>query len=249
MSATQIAGLLWNARRSGQYLAGMAPGLAPQDLAEAYEIQAETVRLAGGLAGWKANAANAGAAFRCAPLLRVTHAGTALTGVSAETRAEAELAFRLGAPLPRRERPYEVAEVWAAVATVHVAIELLGSRLAPALRSHPLLPLADCQANAGVIIGDGCAAALWQTVDHAQWRADLTLDGRSVAQAAPHATPRQMLETLTALADHAGIWNGGLARGDVVITGAWASPVAIGDARVIGAAITGLPPLHAELRA
>ena len=42
--------------------------------------------------------------------------------------AEVELAFRFGAPLPPRDRPYAIGDVMAAVASLHPAIEIPDSR-------------------------------------------------------------------------------------------------------------------------
>jgi 2-keto-4-pentenoate hydratase len=221
-----------------------APAVSPRDpalprrLDAAYRVQAEVVRQtsAGGWGravgrpwGWKVAAAS--------PAAQRWHGidhpirGRMFEGGLLQSPArlpagryrpcliEPEVAFTLGRELPPRARPYGVAEVAAAVATLHPAMEIAAS----AYGEHDWLaaPLgasvADNIAHAGLVLAEGRRD--FARFDLAGLRVELWVDGRrhSVGQGA-NALGSPLL-SLTWLANALARDGLGLRQGEVVTTG------------------------------
>lgn len=135
----------------------------PQSLEDAWQIQqAVTRRLALPIGGWKASLPTPGKQV-VAPIYAPTlcqGADCTLPFRPAQdgVRVEPELAFVLSHDLPACPRAYTEAEVDAAIASVHAALELCASRYI----SHEGLPfaemLADGLVNSGLWIGPTLAA-------------------------------------------------------------------------------------------
>ena len=143
--------LLWDCWHQGRRIASIPEDIRPRTREEGYGVQARLEeRSAEPLFGWKiAATSTAGQAHinvtgpLAGRLLREKvvdlsrgggdaakgESGAELTfGVNHMKVAEAEFAFRMGRDLPPRDAPYSVAEVLAAVATLHPAIEVPDSR-------------------------------------------------------------------------------------------------------------------------
>lgn len=86
---------------------------------------------------------------------------------------ETEIGVRFGRSLPPRSTPYTREEILDAVASAHVALELVDTRLADREAAGPLWRLADSMVNGGLVIGDEVAD--WRELDPA------TVIGRSFA--------------------------------------------------------------------
>lgn len=87
---------------------------------------------------------------------------------------EAEIAFRLRRDLPPRSAPYDAATVAAAVEMLP-ALEIYRSRFHdPNAASQPE-NLADCLANAGLVVGDPAAGSVQDPTP--SWDIDLVIDG------------------------------------------------------------------------
>lgn len=125
--------------RAGTRLAQLPDELRPRTRAEGYAIQAQWQRASSApLFGWKIAATSAAGQRHInvdGPLAgrlfaeRVLPVGASIALDRNLMRvAEVEFAFRFGADLPPRARPYAVDEVLAAVATLHPAIEIPDSR-------------------------------------------------------------------------------------------------------------------------
>ena len=132
---------------------------------------------------------------------------------------EAEIAFRLRRDLPPRSAPYDAATVAAAVEMLP-ALEIYRSRFhAPNAASQPE-NLADCLANAGLVVGDPAAGSGQDPT--ASWDIDLdidggTLEGRGLRH--PVGDPRRLVVWL---ADELAGRGEMLRAGQVVTTGALA---------------------------
>jgi len=220
-AAGELAALLVAARESGRRLAGIPPDLAPRDDEAAYAVQEAVLRRLGiAVAGWKVGAANAAAppsaAPLFAPLVRPSPASFAVT--SENFRAvEAELALSLAHDLPPRSRPYGEDEAWAAVAAIHVAVELLDTRYADRGKMSPAALLADNLSNGGFCYGPPLAG--WRAIDFLTVEASLAIDGREIKRATggnPSGHPRRLLAWL---ANHAASRGRMLRAGDIVTTG------------------------------
>ena len=108
------------------------------------------------------------------------------------------------------------AEVLAAIASVHPAIEVLHSRFGP--EPDAWSGLADSGGHAGLVLGP--AVAGWTALDLAAETLEVRVDGIVVkrGQGNPGGP---ILRLLQWLADTGARWDGGLRAGQVVTTGSW----------------------------
>lgn len=219
-AAESLARLLLEARESGQRIAVLPAELVPATAAAAYEVQALVAARLVPIAGWKVGAASPTAEPNCAPLFASLVAPSParfparrfpLGGI------EGELAFRLGQALPPRADAYGEEEAWAAVATLHPAIELVDSRYAdfPGIDKRALL--ADNQANGAFCYGAGLAP--WRHVDFLRQPARLEIDGKEVASAVGGNAAGHPKRLLAWLANHCAERRLGLAAGAIITTG------------------------------
>jgi len=218
--AEALARLLLEARETGQCIAALAPELIPATPEAAYEVQGLVTARLGPIAGWKVGAASPTAEPNCAPLFagqvapspaRFPARQFPLSGI------EGELAFRLGRDLPSRAEAYGEEEVWAAVAMLHPAIELVQSRYADFPRIDKRALLADNQANGAFCYGAGLAD--WRHLDFLRQPARLEIDGNEVASAVGGNAVGHPKRLLAWLANHCRERRLGLAAGAIVTTG------------------------------
>jgi 2-keto-4-pentenoate hydratase len=138
-STQGAADLLWQHWQDQQRLDHLPNDMRPATRAEGYTVQARLdARTASSLFGWKiAATSKAGQAHLKVdgPLAgrllreRVFDSGADVPfGANHMKVAEAEFAFRMARDVEPRSRPYEAAEVVAAVDTLHPAIEIPDSR-------------------------------------------------------------------------------------------------------------------------
>jgi hypothetical protein len=121
---------------------------------------------------WKVGAPNRQTEATAAAVLpqRTRFSPTRFSGETFRTLGiEAEIAFCFGRDLPARAGAYSREEILAAIASAHVAMELVDTRLADPEAAGPLWRLADSLLNGGLILG---AAII-------NWR-ELALSGLSV---------------------------------------------------------------------
>jgi 2-keto-4-pentenoate hydratase len=221
MSREELAEKLVEARRGGERIATLPPALVPASEENAYAVQEAVIRRLGAtVAGWKVGAASAASAPSAAPLfanLVATSPARLPAGSSSLRGVEAELALRLGRDLPARAAPYGEEEAWAAVDTLHVAIELLDSRYLDRKAAGELAALADNLSNGGFC--HALAIRDWRGVDFLRQPAELLVDGESAARAVggnPAGHPRRLLAWL---ANHCAQRGRPLAAGQIVTTG------------------------------
>jgi 2-keto-4-pentenoate hydratase len=231
--AEQAAAVLLSARRDRTLLADLPADLRPTTIAEAYAIQDASVRRHGEVRGWKVGPARNGDEPRCSPLtasVLVSPAsvpGTRLVPLELEL----EVAATLAADLAPRGRAYSVEDVAAAIGSLHLAFELIGSRFEDRRRVSPLTAVADQQSNAGVVIGPGLTA--WRELDLSTVDLTLALDGEQVGAARGGASTAALLDLVTWLANHAAARGAGLRSGEVIITGARLGPRPVPSAGLI----------------
>lgn len=217
MNAEAAARRLVEARWSGRPLAGLDGDLCPANNREAYEVQEAVMRLLGASeAGWKVVGAGPTAEPQAAPLITslVQKSPARFTARTDGFRAvEAELCLMLGRDLTSRASEDEA---WAAVASVHVAIELLDTRFADRAKMAPPVLLADMQNNGGFCYGPANPVG---AVDFAGARASLLIDGKEVKSAVggnPAGHPKRLLAWLVG---HAASRGRPLRKDMVVTTG------------------------------
>ena len=172
------------ARREGTLIAPL-PAAVTADDGAAYTVQrAATRALAQPLGGWKIGATAAAAQQSMGrtspfygPMPAVDcHADGALVRLGPGARGvEIELAFKLAKDLPKRPQAYTLAEVKAAVASIHPAIEVVAIRqkVEGAPRSQALI--ADFGGNGAFVHGPAIPGG--PTLDLAAISASCSVDG------------------------------------------------------------------------
>ena len=216
------AEFLLAARHSGQRPAALPENMRPRTVGDAYAIQDAVAAKLGAIGGWKVGAKNASAEPTCAPLpatLILRSPQRFAAGRFAHNGVEAELAFTLSHDLPPRPKPYRVADLEAAVATVHAAIEIVDSRFVDLNGVDALSLLADFQSNGALVVGNG--VALPQAFQSSTQQVTLEIDGKRVVESRGSNPAGDVLCLLAWLANHATARCGGLRRGDIVTTGSW----------------------------
>lgn len=214
---SRLVALILDARRNGPV--AVADELVPTELADAYRAQLLVASRAGRIAGWKVGAPSPTAEPFCAPLLADGfHPGgvTLPADFSRLWLLEGELMFTFGEHLPPREKPYERADVLAAVREVSAGFEILESRLAGWPKAPPLLNYADHGAHGGMVVGTG------QPVSEMAFdkvRVRLTVDGRTVVDQQGGNSAGDPVRLLVWVANRLAAAEGGLRAGDLVTTG------------------------------
>jgi 2-keto-4-pentenoate hydratase len=219
-AAEALARLLLEARQSGRRIEALPTELTPATAAAAYEVQALVAARLGRIAGWKVGAASPAADITCAPLFASLVAPSPARFLARQFPLggiEGELAFRLGRALPPRPEAYGEDEVWAAVATLHPAIELVDSRYADFRGADKRALLADNQANGAFCYGAGIED--WRGVDFLSQPARLEIDGKEAASAIGGNSAGHPKRLLARLANHCSERQLGLALGAIITTG------------------------------
>ena len=221
MDVDQLATKLIAARSSGNRLAALSPDEIPASAAEGYAVQDAILRRLGiPVAGWKVGAASPSGEPQAGPILadclKPSPARFALLPNAFRT-VEAELAFRIGRDLPTRSLGYGEDEVWDAIASLHVGIEILESSFVDRRKIAEHAILGDLLNNGGYAFG--AAVDPWRSLDVAKPSAVLLFDGKEIRRAAsgtPGGHPKRLL---TWLANHAAMRGRPLKAGDIVTTG------------------------------
>jgi 2-keto-4-pentenoate hydratase len=174
--------------RSGTKLATLDPSQRPQARADGYAIQAEIEHTSRDtLFGWKiAATSEAGQkhinvrgpmAGRVLREMLIEDGGTASMAGNDMRVAEPEFAFRMRVDLPPRPAPYSVAEVLAAVDSLHPAIEIPDSRFADFVAAGEAQLIAD-NACAHLFVLGKPAQTNWRALDLVEERPVITLRGQ-----------------------------------------------------------------------
>lgn len=242
MRPEALAEDLVRARRSGQRIRALPADLAPATAEEAYAVQEAVIRRLGvAVAGWKVGAPDPTGTPSAAPLFADLVAPSPArfpAGPDSLRGVEAEIALRLGRDLPARAAPYDEDEAWAAVDTLHVAIELLDSRYVDRKAAGEFAALADNLTNGGFCYA--LAVRDWRGVDFLRQPAELVVDGETAARAVggnPAGHPRRLLAWL---ANHCAVRGRPLARGQIVTTGSHTGLVIAPPGATVTARFTGL---------
>jgi 2-keto-4-pentenoate hydratase len=147
---------------------------------------------------------------------------------------EAEIALRFGKRLPRRVAGCTRAEILDAIGSVHVAMELVDTRLADAEAAGPHWRLADNLLNGALVLGD--AIPHWRELDWNGQGAQVWLDGTATGEAGGRPPLGDIFHCLPWWLVHAG----GAEPGDIVTTGAWSGMHPAGQATDLAVTFAGL---------
>lgn len=215
----RVARRLLDARQAG-HAVPVPPLEDPPASAEiAYAIQDAVLAEIGPRGGWKVGATGGGAPV-CAPLPAALIFAAPATLPASDyglLGIEAEIAFRIGADLPPRDRDYRCEEVIPALAAALPAIEVVNSRWHGWPRVDRMWQLADLQSNGALVCGHGRTD--WDEIDLSIEPVKLTVDDRVIAEAIGGNPAGDPLGLVTWLANHAARRAGGLKAGEIVTTG------------------------------
>lgn len=222
------------------------PRNGPADAEQAYAVQRLIWRHMVGEErpqAWKVGASSKTAAPVAAPIFpgrcsespgRFRRRGICSVGI------EAEIALRFSRDLAPRAQPYRRDEILAAIGSVHVAIEVVDSRLHDADYAGPYWCLADNLLNGALILGD--AIPQWRELDWQDRQVTITANGVVLDDRVASPPLHDLFHCLPWWIAHIG----GVTAGDVVTTGAWTGMHPIHDAREVSVAFAGLGQCHAE---
>ncbi len=246
---TDAAQLIWtNFSDSTQINALPAPSV-PTNRAEGYAVQAEVARLSGQPSvGWKIAATSVAGQKHInvdGPLAGRLLADRVFAAGSAGANAidlrpnllrviEAEFTFRLAHALPRRTgevATYSVAEVMAAVDSLHLSIEIPDTRFTDFVRVGAPTLIADLACASWWIVGDAVTAD-WRGIDLSTHRVTVRKGNATVAEGVGSNVLGDPRVAMTWLANELCTYGDGLKAGDYVTTGTCVVPVpcAPGDA-------------------
>ena len=237
LHAEKASELLWSYWQEGRRLAELPAQLRPATRAEGYAIQAGLENRSGvPLFGWKIAATSTAGQQHInvdGPLAgrilgeRVRDAAAPLPfGANAMKVAEAEFAFRFARDLPPRAKPYAVAEVLDAVASLHPAIEVPDSRYDDFVKVGAPQLIADNACAHDFVLGVATSAA-WRSMDLVEHQVKGTVAGkleRDGKGANVLGDPRVALTWLVNELSGLGIT---LGSGQVVTTGTCVIPLPI----------------------
>jgi len=254
----EAARLILTNFQNGTQINALPASCRPADRAEGYAVQAGVVRLSGqpGV-GWKIAATSVAGQKHIGvdgPLggrllaSRVLVAGTAEANAIDLRRnrlrvAEAEFTFRLARDLPPSAASagaYPMDEVMAAVASLHLAIEIPDCRLADFVHVGAPSLIADLACASWWIVGDAVTVD-WRSMDLSAHRVTAYQGGAVLAEGIGSNVLGDPRLALAWLANELCIYGDGLLAGDYVTTGTCVVPVpcAPGDALVMDFGVLG----------
>ncbi|MDO9707214.1 2-keto-4-pentenoate hydratase [Paracraurococcus lichenis] len=234
--------LIWETWQAAGRIAALPEALRPATRAEGYAIQAHLeARSARPLFGWKIAATSRAGQQHIGvdgPLAgriladMVVPAGSAVPlSDNAMRVAEPEFVFRIGRDLPPRETAYGQAEVMAAVAALHLGIEVPDSRFADFSTAGGPQLIADNACAHRFALGPE-APALWRGLDLAQHRVRCTVAPRYEREGIGANVLGDPRIALTWIANELSRHGVTLRAGECVTTGTCAVPLEVqpGDA-------------------
>lgn len=232
---------LMAARRGGRRPDALPEGARPKDWAEVYAILDTVQRKLGSVAAWKVGAPSPDAEPARAAITAATlHEGPArLSAPSFNVIGmEAELAYRFATPLPPRDEPYTEAEVAAAIASIHPAIEIIDTRYAAWGVVDKLSAAADQMSHGALIVGPGLAD--WRRVRPLEQPVSLRIDGRAPFETVGGNSAGDPMRMLVWMANTGASAFGGLQAGTIVTTGSTTGTIFIEPGRRTVASFPGV---------
>ncbi len=236
-SITQASDLLWGHWQSRTLLAELPAQCRPANRAEGYAIQQRLeARSAQALFGWKIAATSTagqqhiGTSGPLAGRLlreRVLDEGALFPIKGNQMRvAEPEFAFRMGQDLPPREQPYSVADVLAAVESLHPAIEVPDSRFEHFVSAGEESLIADNACADRFVLGKPTTAD-WRSIDLSRFAVSAQVGTRYQREGTGANVLGDPRLALTWLANELRALGITLARGQVITTGTCMQPLEV----------------------
>jgi 2-keto-4-pentenoate hydratase len=173
--ASQAAQVIWAHWQAGQVLQALPAECRPLTTAQGYAAQAQLPGVSGRtVVGWKIAATSANGQSHInvsGPLAgrllsgHVFKSGDTVPSAGNRMRvAEPEFAFTMGQDLTPQNSPFSLAQVMDAVATLHPALEIPDSRLAPFTEAGEAQLLADNACARHFVLGPAAPEG-WQNSD------------------------------------------------------------------------------------
>jgi 2-keto-4-pentenoate hydratase len=201
MTESTLAAQLVQARRQHTLIEDLESVDIPADADAAYAIQHQVLSLSGARIGaWKVGARAPGAQANDAPIdAALVHESPANIAHDSFFRVlvELEIAFRFKYALPPRDEPYTRSEVFAALGSMAVTLEIVDSRFEQWPNLAPLAQLADSRNNGALVVGKmEPYDVIAPNFDFLSPQLELTFDGTSILPAStgnPVGDPRELL--------------------------------------------------------
>ena len=252
----KAAGILWQARLKQSRVPALPADCKPGSLGDGYAVQdAMAARAGQPVFGWKIAATSAAGQRHIGvtePLAGrlfadfVLRGGASLPAAPLQMRVvEAEFAFRMGRDLGPRAAPYELAEVCAAIADLHLAIEIPDARFEPFDTIGPAQIAADDAFAAWFVLGP--AVEGWADLDLPNQPVRVSKNGKVAAEGKGANALGDPRLALTWLANERAKRGGGLKAGEVITTGTCITPLKIAPGDAIVAEFTGLGQVSVTL--
>jgi 2-keto-4-pentenoate hydratase len=231
------AAILWEHWQQSTRLDELPAHCRPASRAEAYAIQAEVAKLSGQtIVGWKIAGTSTGGQHHirvdgplagCLLSARALENGARISLAGNNMKvAETEFAFRMGRPLPKRDKSYSVAEVFDAVASLHPAIEVPDSRYNDFTRVGAAQLIADVACASWFVPGPAARAG-WRAIDLAQHSVSAYRNGALTGQGSGANVLGDPRSALAWIANELSAYGDGLRAGDLVMTGTCLTPVPV----------------------
>ena len=229
--------LLYRHWADGTQLEALPPALLPADRAEAYKVQALLEGYSKApLYGWKIAATSVAGqrhigvdgplAGRILAERVIADGGACPLGNNLMKVAELEFAFQMGRDLPPRTEPYSQAEVLAAVASLHPAIEIPDSRFRHFERAGLAQLVADNACAHRFVLGPATSAD-WRALDLAGHKGRMFRNGDLAEDGIGSNVLGDPRIALTWLVNELSRHGETLKAGQVVTTGTCVKPVPI----------------------
>lgn len=233
----RAAEFLWTTWTEDRHIDAIPEAFRPATCAEGYAVQRWVAELAGqATVGWKIAATSEAGQMHLqvdGPLAgrllanRVHPDGAAIVlGNNGMRVAEAEFTFRLARDLPPRPQPYELAEIVAAIETLHPAIEIPDSRYHNfCIVGSPQL-IADNACAHHFVLGTATTAD-WRAADLKSHAVRLLLNGTVAGEGVGANALGDPRLAMTWIANELRVHGIGLKAGQFVTTGTVLVPVPI----------------------
>jgi 2-keto-4-pentenoate hydratase len=249
---------LWATWQANQHIDALPLAYRPLTRSDGYRIQAQIARLsAQKVFGWKIAATSAAGQKHIGvdgPLAgRLLEKRAFLTGsrISLDNNvmkvAEAEFAFRMGRVLPPRKTPYTREEVFAAVETMHPAIEIPDSRYRDYASAGAAQLIADNACAGYFVLGPAVTRDDWRMFDLARHPVTVYVNEKIAMQGVGENVLGDPRIALTWLANELSLVGDSLREGETVTTGTCITPAAIVIGETVAADFAEFGRVEAQL--
>jgi 2-keto-4-pentenoate hydratase len=222
--AEVIAGALVAARQKPNTLAPL-PARIPATADDAYLVQDAVLAKLGPAVGWKVGAGSPSATPTCAPILPggLIELSDEAIAVPEHTAIEVELAVRFAQGFKTSTTAPTADDVYAAIGSVHVVMELCTCRFAEGPKAPPLASLADNGMNLGFVIGPAVSLDIrtWGNEHGSRQIARASVDGKAAVETTGGHTHQDLFKLIVWQVGHVVTRRGGLPAGAVIATGSW----------------------------